>query len=254
MSQSELPQPSLSIFLSTIFLTASYFWAMPPKLSVSHAFEICLFSCPCVHTPYSWYTYVQINQSKISWKKSSMLCKYSSFVQFSCTKIKEKCKMAGICRKHTAQTPIQSTVSNQSCCIATTTVLRALASPGLPTCSNTNSAKYLSNFFQCLTTFTISTEFPDILEIQLIAGVSFIAIHKFSILAFCRPFLRRISISSIPLTPPLQKLPGNCFSVGMNSKVTHKKKNNNGRYQKRGIYIRQQLDVSSALVKTGTLT
>lgn len=41
---------------------------MLPKLSMSHAFETHLFSCPLLNTSYSWYAYAQINQSKISWK------------------------------------------------------------------------------------------------------------------------------------------------------------------------------------------
>lgn len=70
MSQSKLPQPSLRIVLSRIFRTV-YFWVTSLKLSVSHAFETCLFSCPWLNTPYSCYTYGQINPSKNSWKNQA---------------------------------------------------------------------------------------------------------------------------------------------------------------------------------------
>lgn len=105
---------------------------------------------------------------------SSMLCKYTSFVYFSCTKIKEKFRMGGIHKEHIVQTLIQSKARNQSYCITTTILPRALASPGLHNSSNTDSAKSLSNLFECLTTFTIRNEFPDIqLEFPLLQFTTF---------------------------------------------------------------------------------
>lgn len=131
---------------------------------------------------------------------SSTLCKYTSFSYCLCTKITKQLRMGGICRGHFVQTLSQSNISKVAA--LQLAVLRALPGPSLHTSSDRDSAKSLSNLFQWLTQFTIKSLFSwYLLGFSFFCNLSYpFAIHP-----------SRISISSIPLTPPLQKLPGNCF-------------------------------------------
>lgn len=120
--------------------------------------------------------------------------------------LKSQKNLGGIWRGRLVQTLTQSKVSYRSWCITTTTVLRALPSPGLHAFGDSDSAKSLSNLFQCFNhIYHEKFVFPDThLEFPLLQLV-------FCILSFCGPSLRTISVSSTPLTPPLQKLPGSSF-------------------------------------------
>lgn len=79
--------------------------------------------------------------------------------------------MGGIHKEHTVQTLIQSKARNQSYCITTTILARALASPGLHNSSNTDSA--VSEQLVRMLNY-IRNEFPDIqLEFPLLQFTTF---------------------------------------------------------------------------------
>lgn len=97
---------------------------------------------------------------------SSTLCKYTSFSYCLCTKITKQLRMGGICTGRFVLSLSQSNISKVDA--LQLAVLRALASPSLPTSSDTDSAKSLSNLFQSLIQLTTKRLFS-----WYLVGVSF---------------------------------------------------------------------------------
>lgn len=218
---------------------------MPPKLSVSHAFETHLFSCPCLNTSYSWYTYGQINQSKISWKHQACYASTHHLCISHAQKSKKNLGWVGYIKNtqskllFKAKPEIKVTVLQLLYCpgpwpvqACTTPVIQILQSP--------------SNLFECLTTSEMN--FPisswsflccnsQLLHLSLLPSISQKNLH----------FFYSTDPTSSKAARKLLLRPFFMISLHINSKVTHKKKINTGRYcQKRGRHTRQQLDVSSA--------
>jgi len=165
---------------------------------MSHAFETHLFSCPCLNTSYSWYAYAQINQSKISWKHQVYCASTHHLCIAHAQKSQKNLGWVGSVEVIESKLLLKARSAKllyYNCCSAQCLgQSRSANLRGCRFCKTSEQSVLVLNHSH-YQVFFLYCNVPLLCLILL-------AVHLSE---------ESGSISSIPLTPPLQKLPGNRF-------------------------------------------